>query len=78
MSFSYTTSDEREVSRIEERLRAAGVRFRKVQTQPQTFRGEEGEEIEVGTARPWNISVANKHSNTLQRIIAEKRQAQDV
>lgn len=76
MSYTYTSSDEDEIRRIEERLRAEGVRFDKVQTEPLTVRSEEGEEVTVGTARPWNISVkGRKNISALERIISEKRQA---
>lgn len=77
MKYTYTSSDENEIGRIEERLRAEGVRFQKVRTQPRTFRDEEsGQDVTVGSARPWNITVSGKKNiGILEKIIGEKKAA---
>jgi hypothetical protein len=75
MSFTYTSSNEPEIRRIEEGLRGAGVRFKKVQTEARTYT-DGGQVVTVGTARPWNITVSTKHAETLQQLIAEQHQGQ--
>ena len=46
------------------------MRFETKQTRPRTF-VVEGESVTVGSARPWNISVARKHQALLERIVKE-------